>query len=229
MVGLFISLTLLGLAAIDPIGIAAMPILLIQKRPLARSFAFMGGSLVALLVMGELFARGFGVIVLHFETTHSWLVPSVEMLAGLVLLGLATTLLWRLRTGRLSAEPSDTMVKRLRLGGWHLFILGAALVAVQSVLDVVFVIAMIRIGQLHLAATTLTAAVATYAVAALVLQAAVVAAYVLTPEQQRRQTLDKIHNLLLRYANQALVGVSLLLGCGLLINAILTLVGAPHL
>lgn len=84
MVVLFISLAVLGLAAIDPIGLAAMPVLLVQRRPFARSFAFLGGSFISLMVMGLLFARGFGLIVLHFEKAHTWLIPSAEVLAGLV-------------------------------------------------------------------------------------------------------------------------------------------------
>jgi hypothetical protein len=217
--GLFFSLALLGLAAIDPIGIAAMPILLTQKKPFARSFTFLGGSFVSLMVMGFLFARGFGVRVLRFENTHAWLVPGAEVLAGLVLLGIAGTLLWRVKTGRFSVEPSDKVTKRLRLGGWQLFILGAVIVAVQSIVDVVFVIAMIRVGQINLSTIRLLAGIAAYAIAALVLQLAVVAAYRLAPQKHRLQTLDKVHRLLVRYASQALIGVSLVLGCALLVLA----------
>jgi hypothetical protein len=217
--GLFFSLALLGLAAIDPIGIAAMPILLTQNKPYARSFTFLGGSFVSLMVMGFLFARGFGVRVLRFENTHAWLVPGAEALAGLVLLGIAGTLLWRVKTGRLSVEPSDNVTKRLRLGGWQLFILGAVIVAVQSIVDVVFVIAMIRVGQIKLSNIRLLAGIAAYAIAALVLQLAVVAAYRLAPQKHRLQTLDKVHRLLARYANQSLIGVSLVLGCALLVLA----------
>lgn len=219
MFGLFFSLALLGLAAIDPIGIAAMPILLTQKKPFARSFTFLGGSFVSLMVMGFLFARGFGVRVLRFENTHTWLVPGAEALGGLVLLGIAGTLLWRIKTGRLSVEPSDNVAKRLRLGGWQLFILGAVIVAVQSIVDVVFVIAMIRVGQIKLSNIRLLAGIAAYAVAALVLQLAVIAAYRLAPQKHRLQTLDKVRRLLAQYANQSLIGVSLALGCALLVLA----------
>ncbi len=221
MFTLFVSLILLGLAAIDPIGIAAMPILLLQRSSLARSLAFLGGSFTSLVIMGLLFARGLGKLVLRFENTHSWLVPSVEILAGLALLAIAITFLWRIKTGQTSVEPSSAMVKRLQFNAWHLFILGAGLVIIQSVADVVFVIAMVRIGQLQLSVITLTAAVATYAIAALALQGAVVLAYRLAPEKRRRQTLDKVHRLLVRYANQALAIVSFGLGCGLLISSML--------
>lgn len=218
--GLFISLALLGLSAIDPIGLAAMPILLLQKNPFMRSFVFLGGSFVSLMVMGLLSARGFGAIVLSFDNSHTWFVPAVETVAGLVLLAIAGTVLWRLKTGKILVEPSDTMVKRLQLGSWQLFILGALIVAVQSIVDVVFVVAMVHIGQLHLPIITLTAAIVTYASAALILQFAVVAAYKLTPPKQRVKTLDRVHSLLVKYATQALIGVSFLLGCALLVIAV---------
>jgi hypothetical protein len=219
MFGLFIFLALLGLSAIDPIGIAVMPILLLQKNPFMRSFIFLGGSFVSLVVMGLLFARGFGAIVLSFENSHTWFMPSVEAVAGLVLFSIAGAVFWRMKTGKLSVEPSDAMMKRLRIGSWQLLTLGALLVTVQSIVDVVFVIAMIRVGQLRLPTITLLAAVATYAIAALVLQFSVVVAYKLTPSKQRNKTLDRVHDLLVKYAHQALIGVSLLLGCTLLVIA----------
>lgn len=219
MFSLFVSLALLGLSAIDPIGIAAMPILLLQKNPFMRSLTFLSGSLVSLLLMGLLFARGFGTVVLHFESSNAWVVPSLEAAAGLILLCIAGTIVWRMNRDQLTVEPGDFMVKRLRLHGWQLFIFGALLVAFQSVVDVVFVIAMIRVGRLHLQLATLTAAVATYAVAALALQFAVIVAYGLTPPKQRTKTLDKVHNLLAKYSYQVVIGISILLGCGLLVIA----------
>jgi heme exporter protein D len=218
--GLYISLALLGLAAVDPIGIAAMPVLLLQKHPYKRSFVFLGGSFISLMVMGLVCARGFGVAVLRFEQAHSWFVPSIEAIAGVVLLSIAGTVFWRLKAGKSSVEPSEAVTRRLQLGGWQLFGLGALLVAVQSVLDVVFVIAMIRTGQLRLSAFALTGAVAMYAVAALVLQLAVVAIFKLAPVRQRTERLAEIRRLLARYANQTVAGVSLVLGCGLLMLAI---------
>jgi len=197
-----------------------MPILLLQKHPYKRSFMFLGGSFVSLMLMGLLFAKGFGVIILRFDASHAWIVPYIEIIAGLVLFGIAGTLLLRMKRGSLSVDPPDSIVRRLQLGSVQLFTAGALLVAVQSMIDVVFVIAMIRIGQLHLHFATLTAAVATYAAAALALQLAVVFVYWLTPKNQRAKTLGKVHKLLARYANQAMIGVSILLGCILLFLAI---------
>jgi len=166
--------------------------------------------------------------VLHFENIHTWLVPTVEVVAGLALGGIAATVFWQIRAGRTSTEPSDAMVRRLRFGSWHLFLIGAGLVAVQSIVDVVFVIAMIRIGQIHLSLLALGAAVATYAVTALVLQSAVVIAYIVTPSKHRRRTLDRVHSLLVRYANQLVVVVSSMLGLGLLVNGVFTLLHWAH-
>lgn len=229
MLGLLTPLAVLGLLAIDPIGIAVMPILLSQKNPYGRSFVFLSGSFVALVVAGLLFAVGFGAKVLHFETAHIWLVPSSEVLAGIILLILAARLLWLMKLGRLTTEPSDSLMRRLQLNRWHLCILGSVLVTVQSMIDVVFVIAMIHIGQLHLPTPTLLTAVTTYAIAALLLQLAVVGAYWLTPPKQKLLTLARVHRLLTLYANQAVIGISLFLGSALLINGWLSLAGLAHL
>ena len=64
MLALFISLVLLGLSAIDPIGIAAMPILLVQNTPTNEVSYFLFGSFMSLMLMGMLFAKGFGHIVI---------------------------------------------------------------------------------------------------------------------------------------------------------------------
>jgi hypothetical protein len=219
MVGLIVSLALLGLAAFDPIGIAAMPILLLQKNPFKRSLTFLGGSLFSLILMGLLFARGFGATVLHFENSHPEFIPSIETIAGIILLAIAGNMIWRMKMGKLSVEPGDFIVKHLQLRGWQLFIFGSLLVAFQSVIDVVFVIAMIRVGQLHLQVITLLVAVVTYAVAALIFQFAVVAAFRLTPPKQRVKTLDSVHSILIKYSYQGVIGISLLLGFGLLVLA----------
>jgi len=60
------------------------------------------------------------------------------------------------------------------------------------------------------------------------LQLAVVVAYKLTPFQQREQTLKKVHYLLTRYANQTLIGISLVLGGALLLNGVFTQLSWPH-
>lgn len=222
MFGLFISLALLGLSAIDPVGIAAVLILLHQEHPFERSFMLLSGSFISLMVMGLLFAEGLGQAVLHFEKSHPLLLPAMEVIAGITLLGIAMTLLWRMRTGKLSVNPPAAMIKQLRVGNWQLLTAGALLVAIQSTLDVVFVVAMIRVGQFQLHAILLSTAVATYAVAALALQLIVVLAYKLSPPKQRMKTLANMHRLLVRYADQVLIGVSSILGCILIVLATLS-------
>jgi Sap, sulfolipid-1-addressing protein len=217
---LLIAVALLGLAAIDPIGIAAMPLLLVQKHPYRRSAAFLSGSFSSLVLMGLLFAKGFGQRVLHFEDHHTWLVPGIELLAGLILLGIAATVFWRQRTQPAATEPSARLQKHLKLSGIHLFLIGAALVAIQSVVDVVFVIAMIRVGQLHLSTPSLLVTVSTYAIAALAIQLLVVAVFRLSPANAKEQTLQKVHLLINRYANQLLIGISFVLGSGLIVVSV---------
>lgn len=189
-----------------------MPILLVQNKPYERSFIFLSGSFASLVVMGLLFARGFAAIILRVETDNAWLIPSIEAVAGILLLVIAGVVFWRIKTSTLSIEPSNQLVKRLKLGNGQLFLVGALIVAVQSLVDVVFLLAMIRVGHLHEHTIILIAAILTYAFAALVLQLAVIVAYWLAPAGQKSKTLEKVHNLLERYANQLICYVSLSLG-----------------
>jgi hypothetical protein len=219
MPGLYISLALLGLSAVDPVGIGVMPVLLIQERPYKRAFVFLAGSFLSLMVIGVVFAKGLGEATVVFERNHTWLVPGVEAAAGVILLVIATAVFAQLKSG-VSMEPSGRTRRWLQLGSWQLFSLGALLVAVQSIVDVVFVIAMVRVGQLKLSGLALVTAVATYAVTALVFQLAVVGAFRVAPAQQRAKTLDVIRRVLVRYSNQTLVAVSLVLGVVLIAFAI---------
>lgn len=226
MFSLFLSLTLLGLAAVDPVGIAAMPILLSQERPMVRSFIFLLGSFLALVTVGLVLTQGLGALILHFETTHRWLIPSIEAMAGIILLIVAIYALHRNRNKQLSDVSSEFIMKRLRLGNWQLFLLGALLVTFQSIVDVVFVVAMIRIEVLHLEAIPLLAAIVTYAVAALLLQLIVVIMYRVAPIKQRTVVLHRIRDLITRHADRTIVVVSVVLGIGLLINAAFSIVAS---
>jgi hypothetical protein len=217
---LYLSLAFLGLAAIDPVGIGIMPVLLVQKKPYSRAFAFLGGSFAALMLMGLLFARGLGKIVCRFEQHNRWLVPTIELAAAGLLLIIATSLFVRLKLGKISVDPSAKTRQWLKLDSWHLFILGGLLVAGQSVLDIVFVIAMVRVGQFRLSNFGLVAAVATYAVTALILQLLVVAFFRATPASKKQKALERIHRLQLKYSTQVLIIISLALSCLLIVLAI---------
>jgi Ca2+/Na+ antiporter len=220
MFGLYIALASLGLSAIDPIGIGIMPILLVQKRPYRRTFIFLSGSFVSLVIMGILFSKGLGNIVLRFEHQNNWFLPTIECLGGFILFVIATFLYIEFRKGKASVEPTGKLRQSLQFSNTRLFISGVLLVAVQSILDVVFVVAMVRIGQLHLSLPGLISAVVTYALAALVFQIVVVIAFRFAPAKRKAKTLDAVHRLLVKYANQALIVVSIVLGLILFILAV---------
>ena len=219
MIGLYVSLACLGLAAIDPVGIGIVCLLLAQERPYARTFIFLSGSFISLVVMGLVFALGLGAIVLRFEDRYPWIVSAGEAIAGLILLLIAIAIYVQLRRGKFSIDPPKRARVWLRLGYWHLFFLGVLLVAIQSVLDVVFVVAMIHIGQFRLSGLALIVAIVTYSFSALILQLAVVTAFRFAPLRQKTKTLQVAHGLLAAYSNQALAVVSFGLGCLLLILA----------
>ncbi len=219
MLSLYIALVLLGLASIDPVGIAIMPLLLIQPKPYRRSFIFLGGSFASLLLMGLLFAKGFGAIIVHYESTHSRLVPDLEIIAGILLIAIAVFVYRQLRRGKKSFQPSPFIAQQLKLNNWQLFFIGAGIVAIQSIADVVFAVAMIRIGKLNLHFVSLTGAVLAYAVAALVLQLSVVILFKYTPTTQREKFLAMVQLWLRKYVNQLIMAVSLIIGCTLLIIA----------
>jgi hypothetical protein len=126
------------------------------------------------------------------------------------------------RRGKDSVEPSERTRKWLNLTNFHLFVVGALLVAVQSVLDVVFAVAMVRVGQYRLNDLQLVAGVATYAAMALVIQIIVVVAYRLAPPVQRTKRLKLVNTLLAKYSSQTLIAVSLVLGILLLGSALLS-------
>jgi len=222
MPGLYIALALLGLSTIDPIGIGIMPVLLIQKRPYVRALAFLGGSFVSLMLMGILFAEGFGRLVLHFEHRDHRFVPVIEIIGSIILLIIALVLYIQFRKGKLNVEPSGKVRRYLQFGDITIFSMGAILVAIQSIIDVIFVVAMVRVGQLQLSFIRLFFAILAYTIAALLPQTAVVVAFKMAPEKQKDLTLQKVHNLLEKYANKALIIVSLGLSCLLIILAALS-------
>lgn len=225
--GLLTSVGLLGLAAVDPVGIAAMPLLLSQSRGIQRAVAFLAGSCVALLLMGLAFTQGFGRVILATEERLPWLVPGLELAAGLILVVTAVVLWLRGRSGRSDAEPSDAMRQRLQAPPVLLFGFGFVLVVVQSLIDVVFIVAMANVGQLRLPIVESAVAVATYTIGALLLQVLILLAYVATPREQREAQLARLAGWLHRHATTIAVTVSGVLGVALAINGISGLRGGP--
>lgn len=212
----------LGLAAIDPIGIAAMPLLLAQEHPLSRSVTFLGGSFVSLVSMGLLFSLGAGRSVLSLEYRWHWLVPFVELTAAIVLLGIAGYVLRELLSQHTVEAVPARVSRMLRMGAVQVFGVGALLVAIQSIVDVVFVIAMIRLGQVHLSFIGIIGAVSTYALAALALQSMLVGVYLIAPKRHKVAAVRACRALLSTYISQMICGISFVLAC---IFAVLALVG----
>jgi hypothetical protein len=77
--GLLAEVAGLGLAAVDVVGIAFMPILLAQRDGLRRALVFLLGSFVALVAMGLVFTTGVGTVVADFNERYPWLEPGVEV------------------------------------------------------------------------------------------------------------------------------------------------------
>ena len=220
MLALYVSLAVLGLAAVDPVGIAIVVLLLANEHPYSRSLIFLSGSFVSLMVMGLLVAKGFGQVFLQYEhTLHRWL-PVLELFAGIVLLVFAAAFYLRLRKRKTTGDPTGRARPWLKQSSAQIFLSGAALVTVQSAFDVVFVIAMVRVGQAKPSVIELITAAVTYTIAALLLQVAVIVIFAMTPGQQKTAILRKMHAVLAVYGDRALVASSACLGALLLFLAI---------
>jgi hypothetical protein len=212
-------MAVLGLAAIDPIGLAIMPLLLVQKHGIRKSSLFLFGGFVSLIILGVAFSKGLGKLILNIEKNNGWLLTMVELIAALTLLIIAITTLIQMKKGKAPSEPSARMLKWLNFSDWKLFSFGLALVAVQSLFDIVFVVAMIRIGQLKVSLIDIVLAVFTYAFFALFFQMIIVFIYSLTPDQQKQMILKKVRHLIDAYTRQAIIVISLALSGVLLLLA----------
>jgi len=173
----------LGLAAIDAIGIAFMPILLAQANGLRRAMVFLSGSFVALMAVGLLFTTGFGSRIAEVNERHPWLEPGVQVAGGVFLFGAGIFMLVRSRKG--GSHAPDDLIEKLSLPMPLLFGFGVVLVTVQSLVDVVFAVAMVDIGAQGLNFIQNYILVLTYTVCALLLQSAVVVGYLLVPQGRR--------------------------------------------
>ena len=227
MYGLFLSLFLLGLSAIDPVGIAAMPVLLAQKNPLVRSTLFLFGSFSMLIIMGLVFAQGLGSVVLRFETVYPWILPAIEIFAGVVLVFVASVMVRHLKRFNDRSVLSKAMKKWLQLKNWQLFLFGAVVVGIQSLLDVVFIVAMIHVQQFDLTFGLLLLSVVTYAVAALCIQFLIVLIYKFVTAKRRAATLIKINYLTTRYGTKSVIAISFLFAGALLVSGFMTFIGQP--
>ena len=215
--GLLAEVAGLGLAAVDVVGIAFMPILLAQRDGLRRALVFLLGSFMALVAMGLVFTTGVGTVVADFNERYPWLEPGVEVFGGVVLLGVGALMLVRARSGQ--SHAPDNLVEKLTLPMPLLFGFGALLVTIQSIVDVVFVVAMVEAGTRGLPFPQVLLLVLAYAVTALLIQSAVVAAYLLTPHHRRDHVMGDFAGWLARRGEFWAGVVSVALGVGLLIFA----------
>lgn len=229
MLSLLGSLGLLGLAAVDPVGIAVMPLLLTQADGIRRSVWFLIGSALGITALGVVFAIGAGHVMLRVTKDYPWLEPAVEIVCGIALFGFGVYLWWQRRRGQHGPEVSQSMQRRLNLPLGSLFGFGVILVIVQSLLDVVFIVAMVNVGAKNLPALEVLIAVLVYATAALAIQIAIVAAYAASGPERRTRVTDAITAWLDR--NGMLAATIAALGVGVLLAAsgVSALNGGPSL
>lgn len=216
--GLLAQVAGFGLAAVDVIGIAFMPILLAQSNGLRRASTFLLGSFLALVAMGMLFTTGIGSVIADFNERYPWLEPALEVLGGIIILGVGVYMLLRTRSGEQSHAP-DNLVEKLTLPMPLLFLFGAVLVTIQSLVDVVFVVAMVDVGARGLPLLHTIVQVLAYSVAALAIQFGVIALYVITPAHQRDAVMGRFTDWLARRGEFWAGLISVVLGIGLLIYA----------
>lgn len=226
--GLLEEMAALGIAAFDPVGLAAMPVLLAQPSGVRRAWTFVLGSVTALMLMGVGFATGLGGPLLRFSKRYPWLDSSIELAAAVVLIGIGVWLLLRARrasAGGQDSLASESFTKRLQLPLALLFGFGFLLVVVQSLVDVVFLVAMVEMGSRALGISEVLVAVAVYTAAALLLQVLVVVGYQLLPAGRRDGALDGFNSVLERRGELIAGVLSLLLGVVLAVISLRGLMG----
>jgi hypothetical protein len=195
--GLLGEMVALGLGAFDPVGLAAMPILLSQARGVRRAWTFVIGSITAIMLLGIAFASGLGKPIVEFSKDYPWLNSAIELGAAVILIGIGVWLLLHARhvarSGTGQALASASFTKRLELPMPLLFVFGFLLVTVQSLVDVVFLVAMVEMGTRQLALMGTVAAITVYTVAALALQMIVIVVYQLLSAERRDAALERFN------------------------------------
>ena len=225
MIELFLTMAGLGLAAVDPIGIGLVLILLTQKQALLRSAVFLLGSCSALILMGFVFAHSVGAIIIRTEQHHYWLAPSFQIAMGILLSGYSLYSLVKLRSMPRANEPPKLLVKYTEVRNVTLFLFGFILVILQSIVDGVFIVAMVRAGSLHPSMLELLIALVIYALAAVLLQLIIVAVYAFSPLKKRELVLNGAQNLLNKYGERVVIALGFLLGAALITNSMLIISG----
>jgi len=221
VIAVFLSLAILGFIAVDPIGIAVTLIILVQKKPIARSMSFIAGSFSILIILGYLISRYLGKYVYRLTTKDHWVITIIESISGLILLLISLYLYIKSKTTNYKKlySPSLALTNQINLGYIHLFFIGVAVVSVQSLADVVFILAMTKLGSLKLSTINLSIALLIYAISSLLIQCLIVFAFLITPRKNKNKVLIKVNTLLEKYANKLIIGISFILGLILLFIA----------
>ena len=209
---LLLKLIGLGLAAFDPVGVAATLLLLAQPRGITRAWVFIAGSVSALMIFGVAVASGLGHPIVEFSRRYPWLDGAIEVGAGIILVVVAGWLLWHARKSGGSSLTPDAITRRLRLPLAMLFLFGFILVTVQSIVDVVFLLAMVEMGARLLGMLETIIAVAVYTLAALLIQLVVVIGYQSMPAEKRASALVRFNDVLDKRGELVAGILALLLG-----------------
>mgnify|MGYP006879914590 CR=1 FL=1 len=110
-----------------------------------------------------------------------------------------------------------------------LFGFGVILVILQSLLDVVFIVAMVNVGAKNLPVFEVVVAVLVYATAALAVQIAIVAAYAWAGPERRARVADTVTAWLDRYGQLAAIVAAIGVGAVLVASGVSALNGGPSL
>ena len=124
---------------------------------------------------------------------------------------------------------SDSLRRRLDLPLGSLFGFGVILVILQSLLDVVFIVAMVNVGAKNLPVFEVVVAVLVYATAALALQIAIVTAYVWAGPERRTRVADTVTAWLDHYGQLAAIVAAIGVGAVLVASGVSALNGGPSL
>ena len=221
------QLSALGIASIDAVGIAAMPLLLHEKHGATKAFAFLAGSFLTLFVLGVLFTTGLGHFFSRWTSTHPQIESIMQLLSGLGLLATAGYIAWRARSGSDSDPPSAVLRKRVMLGTRRTLMFGVGLTAVQSVIDFVFLIAMVNASSKGLALWQLAICVSGYAIGALIVQIAILAVYWIAPNERREAVVMAIMDWVTPREVPIAIVISLLVGIAFTLSGLSPFVGGP--
>lgn len=230
MAAILLQLMALGFISLDPVGIAAMPMLLAQQRGLLKALSFLAGSFVAMVVAGVILANGAGLVLVKITKEDPKLEPTVEMISGLILLVTAAVIVLRARNKtHVANPPPPELSKNMSLSPPRLFLYGVVIVILQSLVDIVFVLAMVNTGTKKFELYIDVFLVSCYAFAALAVQIVIVVLYLVAPSETRGPILENVERWITLRKVPLAAGAATLVGLLLMANGVSTLHGGPDL